>query len=149
MISTPPRRKPYIGVMEYDIERINRMFKSITPRKVVILSKLAGLNDEEIRIMNLQWVEGRSDIQICDTIGCSTATLTRRRRVCYTKILDAMGLYGLGDMDSLPVLETLVGDGMFCKAQENLVQCFVRNRDNETNRKVVVGLLDSLKEVLK
>lgn len=149
MIPTPPHARVYRNVMDYDIERINRMFKSITPRKVVLLSKLAGLNDEEIRIMELQWEEGRSDVQICDETGCSSATLTRRRRVCYTKILDAMDFYGLNDANSLHVIEALGDDGMFFKAQENLVQCFVRNRDNETNRKVVVGLLDSLKEVLK
>lgn len=134
--------------MEYDIERVNRLLKNVTPRKITMLTKLAGLNDDEIRIINLKWIEGKSDIQICDAIGYSTATLTRKRKACYIKLIDALDLYGLSDLDSLPVLDILGSDGQFYKAQEALVRYFVRNRDDAPRKTVIVNFLNAISEVI-
>lgn len=80
--------------------------------------------------MKLRWLEGKSDSQICDYFGFSQSALTRKRRVGYAKIVDALELYGLSENDELPVQEILDYNGMFYKCQDELIRCFVRNKDN-------------------
>lgn len=130
--------------MEYDIEKINRLFKGMTPRKISIISRLAGLTPEEIVIMRLHWLEDKSDVQICETMGYSSATLTRKRRNGHMKILDALDLYGLACVDELSVTEILGYDGLFYKAQDALVRFFIRNRTDESKQRDMVEYLQKI-----
>lgn len=130
--------------MEADIERLNQMFRKMTARKISTLSRLAGLNDEEIAIMRMRWLENKSDIQICDALGISTATLSRKRRTGHIKIVDALELYGLGENDELPAAEILDYNGMFYKAQDQLIRYFVKHKDDEAKQKVALDMLTDL-----
>ena len=94
--------------------------------------------------MRLHWLDGKSDTQICEEMGYSTATLTRKRKNGHIKILDALDLYGLGCLDDLSVMELLNYDGLFYKAQDALVRLFIRNRNNEDKQREIVGLLERM-----
>lgn len=130
--------------MDPDISRLNKMFRKMTARKISTLSRLAGLNDEEIQIMRLRWLENKSDIQICEALGMSTATLSRKRKVGHAKIVDALELYGLGENDELPVAELLDYNGLFYKAQDQLIRYFIKHKDDEPKQRSVLDLLTKL-----
>ena len=117
--------------MEYDVDRLNGMFRKMTARKISVLSRMAGLTKEEISIMKLRWLDGLSDAQVCDELGMSTATLVRKRKVGYCKIVDAMNLYGIGEDDEFPALEILNYDGKFYLCQDLLIRWFVQHKDDE------------------
>ena len=123
--------------MDYDVEKLNRMFKTMTARKISILSRLAGLNDEEISIMRMRWLDNLSDVQICEKLCISSATLTRKRKIGYCKIVDALELYGLDDNDNLPAQEILDYNGRFYEAQDNLIRYFLIHRTVEEQDKIV------------
>lgn len=123
--------------MEYDVEKLNRMFRKMTARKISVLSRLAGLTDEEISIMKLRWLEGKSDSQICDELGLSQATLVRKRKIGYCKIVDAMDLYGLGEDDELPAQEILDYNGHFYTAQDMLIRWFIRHRADDEQKDLI------------
>lgn len=130
--------------MEYEVDKINNLFRGTSPRKISIVSRLAGLTPEEIRIMRSKWLEGKSDIQICDELGYSPSTLTRKRRLAHLKILDSLDLYGLSDFDSLPVEEIFTYEGNFYKAQDLLVRFFIRNNKDHAAQSKLISYLDSL-----
>lgn len=132
--------------MEYDIERINRLFKGLSPRKISIVSRLSGLNREEIQIMKMKWLEGKSDVQICDTLGLSPSSLTRKRKNGHLKILDALDLYGLSDFNDLPVEDIFDYEGLFYRAQDYLVRFFIRNNRERDALNEVVDYLRKLTE---
>lgn len=130
--------------MDPDVDRMNRMFRKMTARKISTLSRLAGLNDEEIAIMRMRWLENRSDMQICDALGMSSATLTRKRRAGYAKVVDALELYGLNENDELPAAEILDYNGLFYKAQDQLIRYFVKHRNDPERQEVVLHMLTLL-----
>lgn len=130
--------------MEYDIEKVNRLFRTMTARKISVISRLAGLNEEEIRIMKLRWLENHSDVQICEELNISTATLTRKRRLGYAKVLDAMDLYGLSDLEELPVADILDYSGLFYRCQDELIRFFVRTKGDEERQKDLLAYLTEL-----
>lgn len=127
-----------------DIDKINRLFKTLTARKISVISRLAGLNAEEIEIMRLRWLEGKSDIQICDILGMSTATLVRKRRQGYVKVADALELYGLSDLETLPASEILDYEGRFYLAQDELIRFFIRHKSEEKAQDNLLVLLRML-----
>lgn len=128
--------------MEYDVEKLNRMFRRMTARKISILSRLAGLNEEEIEIMRLRWLENKSDYQICRLMNMSSATLVRRRKAGYIKIVDALELYGIEDADELPAQEILDYNGIFYKAQDQLIRYFIRHKTVEDQEKILNMIRD-------
>lgn len=134
--------------MEYDIERINRLLKGMTPRKISIISRLAGLTPEEIAIMRMRWLDGKSDVQICEEMGYSSATLTRKRRNGHIKILDALDLYGLSLLNEITVTSVFGYAGNFYKAQDALVRFFIHNRENREKQEEVVEYLQRISEDL-
>lgn len=113
------------------------MFKTMTARKISILSRLAGLNDEEISIMRMRWLENLSDVQICEKLCISSATLTRKRKIGYCKIVDAMELYGLDENHNLPAQEMLDYNGRFYVAQDNLIHYFLTHKTAEEQDKMI------------
>lgn len=133
--------------MEYDIEKINHLLKGMTPRKISIISRLAGLNDEEIQLMKLKWLEGKSDVQICERMNVSQATLTRKRKVCHIKILSGLDLYGLSDCEKLPLEDVFDYEGYFYQAQDYLVRFFLHNKGDEKAQKRIVSIIKGLSEV--
>lgn len=116
----------------------------MTARKISVISRLAGLTDEEISIMRMRWLDNKSDIQICDILHISTATLTRKRRVGYKKIVDAMDLYGLSDFESLPASDILDYSGKFYLAQDELIRYFVKHRNDEVSLDKVLEMMRSI-----
>lgn len=132
--------------MEYRVDKVNRLFEGTTARKISIVSRLAGLTPEEIRIMRFKWLEGKSDIQICDEIGCSPSSLTRKRRMAHLKIMDALDLYGLSDLSNLQIEDIFTYEGMFYKAQDCLVKFFIRNNNDYDKQKELLSYLIGLTE---
>lgn len=132
--------------MEADIDKLNRLFRSMTARKISVIARLASLNEEEIQIMKYRWLEGKSDIQICDIMGMSTATLTRKRRLGYAKVADAMDLYGLSDFESLPASDILDYSGLFYKCQDELIRFFIKTREMIERQHELYAYLRSLNE---
>lgn len=130
--------------MTEDREKLNRLFRTMTARKISVIARLASLTDEEIKIMRLRWLEGKSDVQICDIMHFSSATLTRKRHVGYAKVADAMDLYGLSDFDSLPASDILDYSGLFYKCQDELIRFFIKTRGKEEEQKKLHELLVSL-----
>lgn len=96
--------------------------------------------------MKMKWLEGKSDVQICDIMGYSPSTLTRKRKNGHLKLLDSLDLYGLEDLDGLPVEEIFNYDGLFYKAQDYLVRFFMRNNGDRGRQEQVVDYLRSLTE---
>ena len=133
--------------MEYDIEKINRLLKGLTPRKVSILSRLAGLSKEEITLMKMKWLEGKTDVQICEAMNISQATLTRKRKEGHIKILDGLDLYGLSDFENLPTADALYDyEGYFYQAQDYLIKYFLHNSGCEQAQKRIVQIMKALSE---
>ena len=126
--------------MEYDVEKLNKMFRTMTARKISILSRLAGLNEEEISIMKFRWLENLSDVQICEKLGMSSATLTRKRKIGYCKIVDALELYNLSAKDGLPAQELLDYNGRFYKAQDELIRYFLVHRSIEEQDGIIATI---------
>ena len=133
--------------MEYDIEKINRLLKGMTPRKISIISRLAGLNAEEIALMRMKWLDGKSDTQICEAMNISQATLTRKRRAGHIKLLSGLDLYGLSDVENLPIHDVFDYEGYFYKAQDYLVRYFLHNHGCEEGQRRIVEILRVLSEV--
>lgn len=129
---------------EINRDNINRLFRTMTARKISVLARLAGLNEEEINIMRLRWLENKSDVQICAMLNFSTATLGRKRRAGYKKIIDAMDLYGLTDLEELPAASLLDYSGKFYKAQDELIRYFMAHKDNEAAQDKVLDMLRRL-----
>lgn len=116
--------------MDYDVEKINKMFKGLTARKISSLSRLADLNKEELSIMRLKWLDNFSDSQICDSLGMSQSTLTRKRKVAHIKILDFLDLYGIEESANLS--ESLHDyNGLFFKCQDELIRIFVKSKNED------------------
>ena len=130
--------------MRYKVDKINSLFKGASPRKISIVSRLSGLTKEEIEIMKDKWLDGKSDVQICDKMGYSPATLTRKRRTAHDKILDSLDLYGLTDMKDLPTEEIFSYTGNFYKAQDLLVRFFMRNNSDDRKQKQLIAYLNRL-----
>lgn len=128
------------------MENINRLFRNMTARKISVLSRLAGLNEEEVNIMRMRWLDNLSDIQICDRLGMSTATLSRKRSAGHKKIIDALDLYGLSDLESLPVSEILDYDGLFYRCQDELIRFFIHNVNDKSKQEQIYSMLKLLND---
>lgn len=131
--------------MSHDSDSLNRLFRSMTARKISVISRLAGLNEEQIAIMRLRWLDNKTDLQICDELHMSTATLTRHRKQGHDKIIDAMDLYGLSDFESLPASDILDYNGLFYKAQDELIRFFVQNKDDPDAQERLLTMLKLFK----
>lgn len=127
--------------MNEDSKKLNQLFRTLTARKISLLSRLAGLNEEEINIMRLRWLDNKPDAQICDELGMSPSTLIRKREVGKAKIIDAMDLYGLSDFDSLEVADILDYNGLFYKAQDELIRFFIVHKGDEQSLEAMLGML--------
>lgn len=117
-------------------DKMENLFRNLTARKISLLSRLADLSEEEIKIIRLRWLDGKSDIQVCDILGMSLSTLYRKRQAAKQRVADALDLYGLSDLDSLPAEDLLDYNGLFYKAQDELVRFFMRHRDKEEQEMV-------------
>lgn len=117
-------------------DKMESLFRNLTARKISILSRLADLSEEEMRIIRLRWLEGKSDIQVCDELGMSLSTLYRKRTSAKTRLADALDLYGLSDFENLPAEELLDYNGLFYRCQDELIRFFMRHRDSESQEKL-------------
>ena len=116
------------------------LFRNLTARKISVLSRLADLSEEEIKIIKLRWLDGKSDVQVCDELGMSPSTLYRKRTAAKVRLADAMNLYGLSDFENLPAEDLLDYNGLFYKCQDELIRFFIRNRDAEAQEKIYMIL---------
>ena len=116
------------------------LFRNLTARKISVLSRLADLSEEEIKIIRLRWLDGKSDVQVCDELGMSPSTLYRKRTAAKARLADAMNLYGLSDFENLPAEDLLDYNGLFYKCQDELIRFFIRNRDAEAQEKIYMIL---------
>lgn len=116
------------------------LFRNLTARKISVLSRLADLSEEEIKIIKLRWLDGKSDVQVCDELGMSPSTLYRKRTAAKVRLADAMNLYGLSDFENLPAEDLLDYNGLFYRCQDELIRFFIRNRDAEAQEKIYMIL---------
>ena len=133
--------------MQYDIEKINALFRGVNARKISIAVRAAGCTDRQTEILKLQWLRGWSDTKISMELSVSTATITRDRRDAYQRILSTLDLYGYNSLDQLDHLaleKILKYTGYFYQAQDELLKYFVRHNDDEPLQEAVVNLLKSL-----
>lgn len=112
------------------------LFRNLTARKISVLSRLADLSEEEIRIIRLRWLDGKSDVQVCDELGMSPSTLYRKRSAAKLRLADAMDLYGLSDFESLPAEDLLDYNGKFYLCQDELIRFFIKHKEPDEQEKL-------------
>lgn len=112
------------------------LFRNLTARKISVLSRLADLSEEEIRIIRLRWLDGKSDVQVCDELGMSPSTLYRKRSAAKVRLADAMDLYGLSDFESLPAEDLLDYNGKFYLCQDELIRFFIKHKEPDEQEKL-------------
>ena len=125
-------------------DKVTILFKKLTARKISIISRLSGLNQEEIAMMKLKWLDNLTDKEICDQLGMSAATLYRKRLEAHQKVLSALDLYGLKDADDLPAETILDYNGHFYEAQDLLVKFFVRHSNDSDIQVWMVNCISQL-----
>ena len=117
-------------------DKMESLFRNLTARKISIISRLADLSEEEIRIIRLRWLEGKSDVQVCDELGMSPSTLYRKRSAAKVRLADAMDLYGLSDFESLPAEDLLDYNGKFYLCQDELIRFFIKHKEPDEQEKL-------------
>ncbi len=130
--------------MEYDIEKVNRLFRGVNARKISIAARAAGCTDRQRDILSMQWLRGWSDTKIAMELSVSNSTITRDRKDAYQRILSTLDLYGynsLEQLDHLALEKILNYTGYFYEAQDELLKFFVRHNSDEDAQRRIVEML--------